>query len=448
MRLFAAIIICLAVPSALARAADQKPVSFHNDLRPIFNASCNACHKPEKTKGDLDMTTYAALLKGGKHGSTVVAGDPAKSKIIEMVSGDEPEMPPDGDPLKKEQIALIERWIKEGAKDDTPAPGTAKVEPPTYLAPPVVSTMAFSPDGTLLAVSGYHEVLLHKADGSALVGRLVGEAARIESITFTKDGKMLGVAGGSPAEFGQIQLWDPATQKLLKTFQIGQDSLYGLSFDPEGKTLAFGAADKAVRRLNVEDGKQLLDFRAHSDWTLGTVFTLDGKRLVSAGRDKALKYIDLETQRFIDDINKPIEVPVSFARHPKEEQILYGGDLGTPMLYKISDNQNRTAGRNDTNLALAFERQPAAVTAVAFSPDGAQVAVGSVGEVRVYEVKDGKRLLTLSGHQGSIHAVAYTPDGTRIATGGFDGQVRLFDAKTGSVVKQFVPVPIAATAKK
>src|SRR5688500_18962391 len=302
MRLLAPMLIaCICFP---ALAADDKPVSFHNDLRPIFNASCNACHKPEKTKGDLDMTTYAALLKGGKHGSTVVAGDAGKSKLLEMVSGDEPEMPPDDDPLKKEQIALIERWIREGAKDDTPAAGTARVEPPTYLAPPVISTMAFSPDGSLLAVSGYHEVLLHKADGSALVGRLVGEAARIESIAFTKDGKTLGVAGGSPAEFGQIQLWDPAAQKLLKTFQIGQDSLYGVSFDPDGKTLAFGAADKAVRRLNIEDGKQLLDFRAHSDWTLGTVFTLDGKRLVSAGRDKALKLIDLENQRFIDDINK------------------------------------------------------------------------------------------------------------------------------------------------
>src|SRR5687768_3722633 len=133
---------------------EEKPVSFHNDLRPIFNASCNACHKPEKTKGDLDMTTHAALLKGGKHGSTVVAGDPGKSKIIEMVSGDEPEMPPDGDPLTKEQIGLIERWIKQGAKDDTPAPGTAKVEPPIYAAPPVISTFAFSPDGTILAVSG------------------------------------------------------------------------------------------------------------------------------------------------------------------------------------------------------------------------------------------------------------------------------------------------------
>jgi WD40 repeat protein len=74
--------------------------------------------------------------------------------------------------------------------------------------------------------------------------------------------------------------------------------------------------------------------------------------------------------------------------------------------------------------------------------------VGSVGEVRVYDVKEAKRLLTLSGHQGSIHAIAYSPDGARIVTGGFDGQVRLFDAKTGNLVKQFVPVPISATAKK
>src|SRR5689334_8808874 len=175
--------LCLCVSVALlffccapASAADaDKPVSFHNDIRPIFNSSCNACHKPEKLKGELDMTTFAMLMKGGKHGSTVVPGDATKSKLVEKISGDEPDMPPDGDPLKKEQVALIERWIKEGAKDDTPAPGTTKLEPPTYTAPPVISAMAFSPDGKLLAVSGYREVLLHKADGSELVGRLVGE---------------------------------------------------------------------------------------------------------------------------------------------------------------------------------------------------------------------------------------------------------------------------------
>src|SRR5688572_9722802 len=211
-RLFSIMAVCLVSAAAVARGED-KPVSFYNDVRPIFNASCNACHKPEKTKGDLDMTSHAALLKGGKHGAGVVPGEPAKSKLLEMISGPEPEMPPDDEPLGKEQVALIERWIREGAVDDTPAPGSVKLEPPTYSAAPVISALAFSPDGSQLAVSGYHEVLLHKADGSTLLGRLVGEAARVESIAFTADGKLLGVAGGSPAEFGQVQLWDPATLK-------------------------------------------------------------------------------------------------------------------------------------------------------------------------------------------------------------------------------------------
>src|SRR5688572_32026829 len=136
----------MAAAATTARAQD-KPVSFYGDIRPIFNANCNACHKPEKTKGDLDMTSHAALMKGGKHGSTVVPGDPAKSELLKMISGPEPEMPEDGDPLKAEQIALIERWIKEGAKDDTPAAGTVKFEPPVYSAAPAISALAFSPDG-------------------------------------------------------------------------------------------------------------------------------------------------------------------------------------------------------------------------------------------------------------------------------------------------------------
>src|SRR5215212_10585512 len=128
--------------SASVRAQD-KPVSYHKEIKPLFTSACNGCHRPEKSKGDLDMTTHAALMKGGKHGSSVVPGDPAKSKLVEMISGPEPEMPDEGDPLKPEQVKLVERWIKEGAKDDTPAFGTAKVEPPVYTLAPVVSSLAF-----------------------------------------------------------------------------------------------------------------------------------------------------------------------------------------------------------------------------------------------------------------------------------------------------------------
>ena len=441
MRFVVSILSVLAL--APVAGAQDKPVSFHKDIRPLFTATCNGCHRPEKSKGELDMTSYAALMKGGKKGTPVVPGDPQSSVLFKMIHGPEPEMPEDGDPLKPEQVALVERWIKEGARDDTPDPALAKVEPPVYSAPPVIASLAFSPDGKLLAVNGYQEIVLHKADGSAIEGRLVGDAPRVESIAFSKDGKYLAACGGSPAEFGSVQVWDPAKKQLVKGYRLSSDSLYGISFSPDGQSVAFGAADKVVRRINVADGKLLLEFKAHADWVLGTLFTLDGKQLVSAGRDKAMKLIDVEHARFVDDINNPLEACISVARHPKEERVMYGGDLGTARIYRISDNQNRTAGRNDTNRLKEFERQPGPVTAVAFSPDGSAAALGSVGEVRVYEAGEGsKRLATLSGHAGPVFAISYSPDGAVIATGGFDGMVRLYDAKSGNLVKQFSSVPL------
>ena len=50
----------------------------------------------------------------------LVAGDPAKSMLLAVVSGEKPRMPKAGPPLKAEEIALLEAWIREGAKDDTP----------------------------------------------------------------------------------------------------------------------------------------------------------------------------------------------------------------------------------------------------------------------------------------------------------------------------------------
>src|SRR3954451_25021958 len=112
MSLFPALLLCGLIIASSARA-QNKPVSYHKDIKPLFTATCNGCHRPEKSKGELDMTTYAALLKGGKHGASVVAGDPGKSHLFEMISGPMPDMPDEGDPLTPAQVSMVERWIKE-----------------------------------------------------------------------------------------------------------------------------------------------------------------------------------------------------------------------------------------------------------------------------------------------------------------------------------------------
>src|SRR5437660_7854678 len=436
--------VCAVFPLA-GFAGDAGSVSYYHDLVPLLKRSCTGCHHPGKLKGELDVTTFAAFQKGGKHGAAFQPGKPDESRVIEEISGEEPNMPKEGDPLLKEEVALFERWIREGAKDDTPPEANSfkLTAPPVYTALPAISAIEFSPDGNVLAVSGYHEVVLHKPDGSGLVARLVGESPRIESLAFSPDRKLLAVSGGAPSRFGEIQIWNVETHKETQSFKVANDSVYGVSFSPDGERLAFGCADKTVRVISVNAGKELIKCDNHSDWGLATAVTVDRKRLLSGSRDRAMKLINVANGQFIDDINKLLESVLCLARHPKEDIVAYGGDLGTPRIYKISDNQGRTAANNDVNLLREFERQPGPVCSIAYSPDGNSIAVGNVdGEVRLYKTGDGSRLATLKENKGAVFALRFHPTKNQLVTGGYDGKVRIFEVPDGKLTTVFNPVPI------
>jgi WD40 repeat protein len=438
--------------SLALRAAEsaEKPVSYFRDLVPIMKRSCTGCHHPGKLKGELDLTTYAAFAKGGKHGPAFKPTQPTNSLVIEEISGAEPSMPKEGDALTKAEVALFGNWIAQGAKNDTPtnADSFKLAGPPEYQCAPVISALAFSPAGTKLAVSGYHEVLLRSADGSNLIARLVGESPRIESITFSPNGKWLAVSGGAPARFGEIQIWELTSNTLVKSFKVSIDSLYGVSFSPDSEKVAFGGADKVVRVISINDGEELMKFDNHSDWVFGTAWLTDGKRILSGSRDRAMKLINVSNGQFIDDINKLLEAVLCMARNPKDDTVAYGGENGGARIYKIAENQGRTAANNDVNLIKELERMPGPVQAIAYSGDGANIAMsGASPEIRIHNAKDGKRLLTLKGPQGATFALAFHPTNGWLASGGFDGTLRIYDtaAKSNHLVRAFVPVPIKET---
>ena len=480
-------------PPAKKEAVIPTKVSYYRDVRPILQQHCQGCHQLAKPLGGFVMTSYADLLKPGDQGNPgVVPGKPDKSFIVEQihVKDGQADMPKGKDPLPDFQVKIITNWIAQGAADDTPASANASLvdqeHPPVYKLPPVISALAFSPDGKLLAVSGYHEVLLHKADGSGLLGRLVGLSERVQSLAFSPDGKTLAVAGGDPGRFGEIQLWDVAKQRLKLSVPVTFDTVYGVSWSPDGSKVAFGCADNTIRAIDATTGKQVLYQGAHADWVMGTVFSQDGEHLVSVSRDRSVKLTHVETQRFIDNVTsitpgalkggllaldrRPVHGTPKRAKVPPDapgavarvaDQLMFGsvslgvgkvydelmvaGADGIPRLYKMHRESKRVIG-DDANRIREYEPMPGRIYSVAFSADGTRFAAGSsldgAGEVRVYEVDSGKRVATGEGVKGGVYAVAFRPDGKVVASAGFDGTVRLHDAATGKLVKEFLPVPM------
>jgi len=124
-----------------------------------------------------------------------------------------------------------------------------------------------------------------------------------------------------------------------------------------------------------------------------------------------------------------------------------GGADGVPKLFRIyrEKGKERKIG-DDFNLIRNFEAMPGRIFDVQFSTDGNLIAVGSSkdnkGEVRVYQSADGKQVSRLESPKGGVYAVAFSPDGQFVASGGFDGTVRISEAATGKIVREFVPVPI------
>ena len=171
MRIHYIAVACV-MPAALG-AADG--VSYYNDIRPLLQVHCSGCHQAANKMGGLEITSYAGILKGGaKHGSSVAKGAPENSPLLKLVTGQlEPRMPMGGTALPADVIELITTWVREGAEDDTPVEAKAPqvpAEPPKYAQAPTITAMSYSPDGNLLAVGGFHEILLLKANGSGIEG--------------------------------------------------------------------------------------------------------------------------------------------------------------------------------------------------------------------------------------------------------------------------------------
>ena len=108
-----------------AHGAPESVLTFEKDVRPIVKAHCTHCHgEEEKPEGGVDLRLRRFM------GEIIVPGQPAKSKLVEVIRSG--EMPEKGKPLTEAQLVVIETWIAQGAK-------TAKAEPLVLAPGPLIS---------------------------------------------------------------------------------------------------------------------------------------------------------------------------------------------------------------------------------------------------------------------------------------------------------------------
>ncbi|HEX2534662.1 MAG TPA: c-type cytochrome domain-containing protein [Chitinophagaceae bacterium] len=134
-------------PAAIRPIANVQEAKLYADIvHPILETRCISCHGPEKQKGKLRLDSPEALLKGGKGGPAIVAGNPDGSELLKRIllpEEDEDHMPPKKKPqLTEKQVALLHWWIEKGAPFDLPV---RQVEQPEKVKPLLASLQEEAP---------------------------------------------------------------------------------------------------------------------------------------------------------------------------------------------------------------------------------------------------------------------------------------------------------------
>jgi len=415
------------------------PPSFQRDVLPILHTACIGCHSAPAPAGGLTLGSYAELMKGGKSGAVIVPGKSEASRLIQMVSGAmKPQMPPGG-ALKPGDIDTIRRWVDAGAKDDalpTANPSGKALAASAVVARPtpralgtlrnvaaLVPTLAFSPDGKVLAVGTYQRVLLCDPVTRQVTSVWGRHADAVRAVTFSPDGKWLAAGGGTSGAFGEVRLWSVVARREVRALVGHSDAVNAVAFSPDGKTLATGSADKTIQIWDAATGKPLQTLRDHADAVLGLAFRPDGKFLASCSADKSVKVWDTATWRRLYTIGAHDEPVTAVAFTPDGNLLVSTSTDRTAKVWKFGPEGSepvRTLGGHGHG-----------VLSVALTPDGQFAATASADKtVKLWKLGDGANTATLTDPKDWVYAVRFSPDGKHIAAGTWDGLVYLWTVET------------------
>lgn len=328
------------------------------------------------------------------------------------------------------------------------------------------SRVAFSPDGNKLAASSDKYVLVWDIKTEQRLQVFTKQWSTIRYVAFLSAGKRL----LSQSENSEMQVWklDSETMpepEVIRGAEIAADVIWA----PDGNSFAVAEKGGAIIIREPMTGRELTTLKNSGAPNpkfapeSKIAFSIDGQRITSIDEQNLISVWEIKTRKVVNTFMTKIYMTGLFpAFSPDGNQVVVSDDANTMKVWDVNSGKEllTVKGQGISKAALSPSGKLLAVTefnsgviklfdfssgkeistlkgpfgnwSVGFSPDGEQLAAGTIsGDLSLWEVKTGRQIFTAQGHARGVISLSFTPDGNRIATGGFDNKVKIWDSRTG-----------------
>jgi hypothetical protein len=433
MRLLLLVTLLLLGATNMSLMADEPAIDYTQQVQPILRKYCVGCHDDSVKEGKLSLETYEKAMAGGSRGGAINAGHPDQSRLIRTLTGKaEPKMPPEGEAAPTAaEIAILEKWITEGAKGPSGADaGVMLVTPKIPLSAKVresIQAMAIAPGGKQLAIARHGVVELLNvpatSDKRPEVASAFDAQWPVNALAFSRDGKLLVIGGGEPGLQGEIKVLG-AGGELLHTLKGHRDNIYAVAIDAESKYVASGSYDQTILLWEIGKPAPVATLTGHNGPVFGLEFKLDGKLLASVSGDRTVKLWSIPSGERLDTLQESTKELYALALAPDGSRIYAGGVDNRIRAWSISPE----AKEGTNKLLISQFAHEAPILRLAASHDGQfLVSTGEDYTVKVWDAATLTLRKSLGRQPEWASGVAITADNRSILIGGLDGAFKQFE---------------------
>jgi WD40 repeat protein len=250
---------------------------------------------------------------------------------------------------------------------------------------------------------------------------LLGHEESVYSISFSPDGKVLASASHDQT----IKLWHLSSRKEFRTLS-GDLFVFDVAFSHDGNLLASGNGDHTVKLWEVHSCTELRTLEAHSGNVAAVVFVPNTQMLISGSWDYTIKIWNTKTGNRIRTLNGHTSLVNCLAISSNGHALASGSHDKSIKLWSLKTGQEM----------LSLNGHESSVNTIAFSPNGELLASASDDRtIKMWNLKTGQIIHSFDGFLSAINSVCFSPDGQYLASAGDDKTIKIWSMESGKTVQ-------------